>query len=150
MKMKKKNVIQVFSLILCAVCMLVLPSTVVRAEEPTNEESVYYDTEQGRFVQDLDDYLTKLNSGLITPYDSTITNYESDLAPFDISDPSESCSNIFGHKWGDWGNWEEVSRVHFPKPPCAVNMERWRFCTRTHCNAHQIETDIVWVNVCSH
>lgn len=111
---------------------------------------MYYDTEEGRFVNDIDDYLLQLNNGMITPFDSTITNYESNITPLDLSDPSEKCSNIFGHKWGDWGSWEEVSRVHFPKPPCIVNMERWHFCTRTHCSAYQIETDTVWVDVCTH
>lgn len=142
--MKKNNVLQIFSFILCAAFFIALPIA-VRAEEP-----VYYDTEEGRFVNDIDGYLEELNNEEITPFDSTITTYESDITPFDISEPSEKCSNILGHKWGDWGSWKEVSRIHFPKPPCLVKMERWRFCTRTHCSAYQIETDAVWVDVCSH
>ena len=122
---------------------------VVRAVEPNNEEPVYYDTEQGRFVHDIDDYLVQLNNGMITPCDS-ITNYESDITPFDLSEPSQECSNIFGHKWGAWTSWSEVSRVHFPQAPCLVTMERGRFCTRTNCSAYQTETDKVWVEVCPH
>lgn len=116
----------------------------------SNEETVYYDTEQGRFVNDIGEYLTQLDNEIITPFDSTISTYESGIIPFDLSEPSENCSNIFGHKWGNWGGWEEVSRVHGSKPPCNVKMERWRFCTRTHCSAYQIETDWVLVDVCSH
>lgn len=105
---------------------------------------------QGRFVYDIDNYLEQLNKGMITPFDSTITNFESDIMPFDVSEPSEKCSNIFGHKWGDWTSWSEVSRMHYPKAPCLATMERWHFCTRTNCNAYQIETDQVWVAVCPH
>lgn len=140
----RKKVLRMLSMILCAVYVLSLP-VVVKAEEP-----VYYDTEQGRFVNDLDSYLVQLNSGTIEPFDSKVTNYESDVTPFDLSDPSEKCSNILGHKWGGWGDWSEVSRIHYPKPPCIANMERWRFCTRKNCNAHQIETDAVWVQICNH
>lgn len=148
--MKRKNVLEMFSLILCMVFFIAMPVSVRAEEESSNQETVYYDTEQGRFVNDIDDYLTQLNNEVITPFDSTITTYESNITPFDLSEPSEKCSNIFGHKWGNWGSWKEVSRIHSPKPPCYATMERWRFCTRTHCSAYQIETDGVWVDVCSH
>lgn len=147
--MKKKNMLQVLSLILCMVFVIALPVS-AKENEPSDKEPVYYETEEGRYVNDFDEYLAQLNCGEIKPFDSIIINYESNITPFDLSEPSEKCSNIFGHKWDDWGGWEEVSRVHFPKPPCIVNMERWRFCTRTYCSAYQIETDTVWVNICSH
>lgn len=110
---------------------------------------MYYDTEQGRFVNDIDDYLEQLNNGVISPFDPTITYYENSITPFDISEPSQKCSNIFGHKWDDWGSWSEVSRYHYPKPPCIVVMQRRHYCTRTFCSAYQIETDTVWV-ACTH
>lgn len=134
---------------MCMVFVISLP-IMARAEESGVEEPVYYDTEQGRVVNDIDEYLTQLNNGTIAPFDSTITNFESNIAPIDVSEPSEKCSNVFGHKWDGWGNWKEVSRVHFPTPPCNVTMQRYRYCTRTHCNAYQIETDSVWISECSH
>lgn len=133
---------------MCRAFCITLPIN-VRAEESNDKEPVYYETEQGRFVNDIDNYLEQLNNGVIAPFDSTITSYESNIALFDISEPSQKCSNIFGHKWGDWGGWEEVSRLHYPSSPCIATIERWRFCTRTHCSAHQIETDVAWVE-CSH
>ncbi len=147
--MNKKKMLQIVSLMLC-VAFIGIPPALVNAEELASEEPVYYDTEQGRFVNDIDVYLKQLNEGMITPFDSTIADYESEATPLDLHDPTDSCSNIFGHKWSEWGNWEEVSIVHFPKPPCAANMERWRYCTRTHCSALQKETDVVWINSCNH
>ena len=137
------------SIILCTVLFAVLPISARAEEESDNEEIVYYDFEQGRFVNDIDDYLVQLNNAMITPFDSAITTYEPNITPFDISEPSEKCSNIFGHKWGDWGTWKEVSRIHTANPHCYATIERVRYCTRTHCSAYQTETDNVWVD-CSH
>lgn len=148
MKKRKKNMLQIVSLLLCSV-FIVATSAKVKAEEFPVEEPVYFDTEQGRFVNDIDEYLVQLNAGLITSYDSTITDHESEAAPFELSDPSKKCSNIFGHKWGDWTSWDEIDRYHYSTGTCLVKMERWHYCTRTHCGASQTETDYVWVT-CTH
>lgn len=145
MKKRKKNMLQIVSLILCAILIIATPAR-VKAEELPNEESVYYDTEQGRFVKDIDEYLAQLNAGMITPFDSTISDHESEATPLDLSEPSKKCSNIFGHKWGNWSSWKEISRYYYPSGKCIVTMERWRYCTRTYCGASQTETDYVWLN----
>lgn len=153
MKRKKKNVLQIISLLLCLAFIIAIP-TKVNAEEHSNEGSLYYDTEQGRFVNEIDEYLAQLNAEMITPYNSTITNHAaidhgSMIMPLSLSEPSKKCSNISGHKWGSWDCWEEVTRYHFTTGKCMVVMERWHYCSRTHCGASQTERDCVWVN-CTH
>lgn len=149
MKRRKKNLLQTVLLAICITVISITPVR-VRAEELPNEEVLYYDTEEGRFVNDIDEYLIQLNAGTITSFDSTITDCnESGVALFSLSEPSKKCSNIFGHKWGNWTPWEEIGRVHFPSGKCIVRMERWHYCTRTHCSASQSETDVVWVT-CVH
>lgn len=80
----------------------------VIAEEPAEEAPVYYDTEQGRVVIDLNEYLLQLNDGMITPYDPTIEEHGCDSSLYILSDPSKKCSNIFGHKWGEWGHGRKL------------------------------------------
>ena len=100
--MKNKKILQIVSMIMFFV---VVSSTTVFAEAGENEieENAYSDTDQFPYVCDIDEYLSQLNAGLITPSNNTtITTYESTITPFGIiSDPSKSCSNIFGHKWSD-------------------------------------------------
>ena len=133
------------SSLFCAVFIITSPIA-VNAEELTNEASVYYDTEEGRFVNNLDEYLLQLNNGMITPYAPTIEEYGPGISLYGtVSEPSKKCSNIFGHKWGDWGSWQEVNVVHRPNGPCILCMERTRFCERTHCGAKQIESDLLHV-----
>lgn len=148
--MTKKNLLQMFSFMLCIISFIGFPISTKADEKNINEEEVYYDTEQARFVYDMDDYLTQLNNGTILPFNPTQKTYESDIALYELHEPSQKCSNIFGHKWDSWGSWKEVSRVHSPQTTCFANIERYRFCTRTHCSAYQIETDIVWLSTCSH
>lgn len=127
-------------------------TVLAEAGEPKAEENVYSDTGQFPYVDDIDEYLAQLNAELITPSNSTtITTYEPTVTPFStISDPSKSCSNIFGHKWSAWGSWEEVDRYHYSSVgACKATIERWRFCERTHCGASQKETDSAWVS-CTH
>lgn len=147
--MNKRKLLRSISMLLCAAFFVVSPIG-VKAEEATDKEPIYYDTEEGRFVNDLDKYLSQLNQGLITPYAPTLEDHESEISLYDgiISDPSKDCSNIFGHKWGDWGSWEEVSTTHRPSGPCLVLMKRWHFCERTHCGATQNETDTVNTTAC--
>lgn len=150
MKKKMRNVLQITSLILCAVMMINLSIIGVKAEELPDKGEIYQDTEQGRFVSDFDEYMAQLNAGIITPYDPVITGGNSGVATFDLSEPSKKCSNIFGHKWDDnWTAWQEVSRHHYSGRSCLVVMERWHYCKRTHCGASQKETDYVWVT-CNH
>lgn len=136
-------------MLLCAVFIVALPIE-VKAEECSGEASTYYDTEEGRFVNNLDEYLSQLNDGLITPYAPTLEEHESEISLYDgiISEPSKSCSNIFGHKWGDWLSWEEVTTVHNSSGPCFVMLKRWRYCERTYCGASQTETDGVYITSC--
>lgn len=94
---EKEKMLQIVSLMLCAAFIVATPAR-LKAEELHDEELVYYDTEQGRFVNDIDKYLAQLNDGMITPYDSTITDYDSETTPLDLSEPSEKCSNIFGNR----------------------------------------------------
>lgn len=140
--------LQIVSLILCVSFIVSLPAE-VKAEELTNDDLVYYDTEEGRFVNNIDEYLAQLNAAMISPFNSTITNYKSDAVSFAISEPSKKCSNIFGHKWGNWTAWEEINRYHYSTGTCLVLMERWHYCSRTHCGASQKETDAVWIS-CTH
>lgn len=149
--MKKVKMLQIVSLML-TLCLVSVPSMTVFAEEGESGtgEKVYDDTDQYRYVDDIDEYLAKLNAGLITPVNTTITTYESTVTPLSIiSDPSKNCSNIFGHSWGDWGSWSELKTVHMSGGKDFVEMERWRYCNRTHCGASQKETDGVWIT-CTH
>lgn len=136
-------------MLLCAAFIVSSPIG-VKAEECSDEEPIYYDTEEGRFVNDLDEYLSQLNDGLITSYAPTLEEHESEISLYDgiISDPSKDCSNIFGHKWGDWTNWEEVTTVHKTSGPCYVMIRRWRYCERTYCGAYQTETDGFYITSC--
>ena len=122
----------------------------VKAEELTDEAPVYYDTEQGRVVNNLDEYMSQLNDGIITPYAPIIEEHGSGISLYDgtISEPSKKCSNIFGHKWGEWDHWEEVGTVHRPSGPCFLTLRRTRYCERTHCGATQTETDGVVITSC--
>lgn len=147
--MKNKKILQIISLI---ICLSVAPSMSVFAEEePKMEKHSYSDTDQIPYVDDIDEYLAQLNAGLITPSkNAVITTYESTITPFDLSEPSKSCSNIFGHKWGDWSNWREYDKIHYPTlGRCLSKIERWHCCERTHCGATQTETDSAWVT-CTH
>lgn len=147
--MRKRNLLRNISMLLCAAFIVATPFG-VNAEELTGEEPIYYDTEDGRFVNDLDEYLSQLNDGRITPYASTLEEHESEISLHDsiISDPSKDCSNIFGHKWGAWDDWKEISSSHRPSGPCMIVMQRWRSCERTHCGASQSETDTIFVTSC--
>ena len=108
-------------------------------------EHVHNDTCQHRIVDDIDEYLAQLNAGLIIPTNTTITTYESNdfFMPFGITEPSKSCSNIFGHSWGSWGAWYEVKAIHTIHSLCNMRIERTRYCTRTYCGAYQIEDSLV-------
>lgn len=147
--MKKRKFLRNISMLLCAAFIVASPIG-VKAEELTDEEPVYYDTEEGRFVNDLDEYLSQLNAGMIAPYASTLEEHESEISLYDgiISDPSKDCSNIFGHKWGDWTSWEEISITHRASGPCVLVIKRWRYCERTHCGASQSETDTMFITSC--
>lgn len=145
--MRNKKILQIVSLMLC---LTVAPSITVFAGE--GELKAYTDTEyvDDPYVNDIDEYLTQLNAGLITPANTTIITYESAIVPFGlVLDPSKSCSNLFGHSWTDWGSWSEVRTDHYDSGTCHVTIERWRFCTRTYCGASQKEIDGVWVS-CNH
>lgn len=136
-------------MLLCVAFIVALP-IVAKAEELTDETHIYYDTEQGRFVNNLDEYMLQLNDGMIAPYAPTVEEYDSAISLYGtVSDPSKKCSNIFGHKWGYWGNWVELETIHHhPNGPCVLKMERVRKCERTYCGATQIESDGVFVTSC--
>lgn len=146
--MKNTKLLRSISMLLCAAFMVVSPIG-VKAEEFIDKEPIYYDTEQGRFVNDLDEYVLQLNNGMITPYAPTIEEHESEISLYGIiSDPSKSCSNVFGHKWGDWTSWEEYSTIHRTSGPCILVMKRWHYCERTYCGASQTETDQMFITSC--
>ena len=140
-----KNVTRGLALFLGLI--LLTGATTVNAE---TVKTIYEDTDQGRIVYDVDEYLELLNTGEVKPYDAHVIEGEMYGTMSELSEPSESCSNVFGHKWDSWGGWNETSRIHFPQGNhCLAKMERWRFCSRKHCKAYQIESDSVWV-VCNH
>lgn len=162
--MKNKKILKIASFVLSLV---LVPSMPVFAEESTCGigECEYRDTNQLQYVDDIDKYLEQLNAGLITPTNTTITTYESTITPIDtdastseyvirpfglVLEPSNRCSNIFGHSWGSWGGWYEISKVHNTSSPCISMIERQRYCTRTYCIASQKEVDTVWVTSCNH
>ena len=146
--MKIRKLLYGISSLFCAAFIIASPIA-VNAEELTNESSVYYDTEEGRFVNNLDEYMLQLNNGMITPYAPTIEEYGPGISLYGtVSGPSKKCSNIFGHKWGDWLDWQEVTTIHRPKGPCNLYMERVRFCERTYCGAKQTESDSLFVTNC--
>lgn len=135
------------------VIMVVCPINVEASNNVCENNDVYYDTEEGRYIQNLDQYLLMLNSDVIAPYASTIemkTNSSVRDMLFSISEPSKKCSNIFGHKWSSWGNWTVTNVVHVSNRICPVYMERERYCTRTYCGAWQTETDIAFIENCNH
>lgn len=147
-KTKKRKLLASISMLLCA-AFIVVPPIQVMAEELTDEEPIYYDTEEGRFVNDIDEYLSQLNDGVITSYAPILEDHESETAPYGaVSPPSKDCSNIFGHSWGDWGSWEEFDTMHRPSGPCILVMKRWRSCGRTYCGANQSETETVFITSC--
>lgn len=73
MKKRLNKMLQIVSLILCVSFIVSLPAE-VKAEELTNDDLVYYDTEEGRFVNNIDEYLAQLNAAMISPFNSTITS----------------------------------------------------------------------------
>lgn len=147
--MKKGKLLRNISMLLCAAFIVASPIG-VQAEELTDKKPIYYDTEQGRFVNDVDEYMSLLNDGLITPYAPTVEEHESEISLYDgiISDPSKECSSILGHKWSSWTSWEEYTTVHRSSGPCYVMIKRWRFCGRTNCGASQTETDGFYTTSC--
>ena len=146
--MKKRGLSCIISMLLCTV-FIVESHIKVNAEELTEETQVYYDTEQGRVVIDLNEYLLQLNDGMITPYAPTIEEYDFENSLYTLSEPSKKCSNIFGHKWGEWGHWEEALVIHNrPSGPCLLYMQRKHKCERTFCGATQTETDSVFISTC--
>lgn len=123
----------------------------VAARDLENDSSVYYDTEDGRYIKDLDQYLFMLNSEMIVPYAPSVEGVSCDHSMnFSISEPTKKCSNIFGHKWSSWGNWTVTKTVHTTNRICVVYMERNRYCTRTYCGAWQKETDVAFIDHCNH
>lgn len=140
----KKNILQ----ILLILCLVLASSMTVFAEEG---EYIYSDTDQIRYVDDINEYLAQLNAGLITPTNTTIATYEGEaiIRPFGIiSDPSKGCSNIFGHSWGNWEIWSEQITKHNGSK-CYMQVQRTRYCSRTYCGAYQTETELVEV-ACRH
>nr|WP_300837089.1 hypothetical protein [uncultured Acetatifactor sp.] len=59
-----KKLLQSVSTLLCAIFIVVSPME-VKAESLTEQRPVYYDTEQGRFVNNLEEYMSQLNDGVI-------------------------------------------------------------------------------------
>ncbi len=147
--MKKRKLLHSIATLLCVAFIVTLPIK-ANAGELSTEEPIYYDTEQGRFVNNVDEYLLQLNNGMITPYAPTIEEHESEISLYDgiISDPSKECSNILGHKWGSWTSWEDYQTIHRPSGPCILMIKRWRYCERTYCGANQTETDILHITSC--
>jgi len=116
-----------------------------------DENDIFYDTEAGRYIKDIDQYLLLLNSDDIIPYSPNIEEvYRGFNMTFSISEPTKKCSNIFGHKWSSWGNWTVTKTVHTTNRICAVYMQRERYCTRTFCGAWQTETDVAFIENCNH
>lgn len=76
---------------------------------------------------------------------------DSDYICIDPLAPSGSCTNIFGHQWGNFGQW----RSHQPTSHhstqcgnaavCVAFVERIRWCSRTHCTRYYRETETIWV-----
>ena len=154
----KKSIIKalIVTVATIAITILIIPiSSFANSDKQRAETKIpYCDVKEGRIIEDMDEYLFQLNEGIILPYDSIIIEYDADNSDEKeqfrgvISEPTHSCSNIFGHKWSDWGSWEEVigARIHYPGAPyCLATIERWRYCERTHCVALQREMDYAWV-----
>ena len=109
----------------------------------------FYDTEYGRVVTDLDEYMRLLNSEIVKPYEQNRYLHDSGFMLMGVEEPSKKCSNIFGHKWGPWGSWYESYIAHSSTQYCVLHMYRTRLCTRTHCGAYQDETDVILLTNCS-
>lgn len=62
--MKKRKLLRNILMLLC-VAFVAASSVEMKAEEINNEELVFYDTEQGRFINNLDEYLSQLNAGVV-------------------------------------------------------------------------------------
>ena len=108
---------------------------------------------QYRYVEDIDEYLTQLNSGIIGPLNTTTTIFES-VKPYESVNPLgwpwTDCSNVLGHKWGDWSLWIEVGpRSHIPGKRCITYIERARYCERTYCNVQEHQKEALFVD-CLH
>ena len=154
--MKNKKMLRITSFLLCLI--IAFSTTfLTEAKEVEIGKQIYGKEEQYQYVDDVDEYVRQLNSGLAKPINTTIVTYESTdntpatVMPFGmVGDPSKNCSNIFGHKWTDWSGWYEHSRIHKSEGPCISVIKRERYCTRTHCGAYQQETDTVFINSCTH
>lgn len=152
--MKNKKILKIASMIVC-LTITFSSGTLAEAKENTTGECI--DLSESHCVDNIEEYLGMLNSGLITPGNTTITTYEAEtweknmITPFGlVGEPSKSCSNIFGHKWTSWGSWYELNRIHKTVGNCLSVIQRERDCTRTYCGATQKETDNVWITSCTH
>lgn len=97
-------------------------------------------------VESIDDLISKLNDGTIELQNSQITTFEPKFKRDGlVEEPTSKCSNILGHKWGEWGHWSAV-RVFTNANITYCLMERWRDCERTFCNARQREIDLLQLN----
>ena len=135
--------------ILGIVLFSVILSTKGAYAEETSTKASYYDNEDGRFVTNIDEYLEGLNLGLIQPFDSSVEErYPSQSR--EILEPTKKCSNIFGHKWSEWGVWRIVSTTHSNTGICVSVIERERYCQRRLCGAWQTERDLVYNTNCTH
>ena len=143
--MKKKRLLRFVSLVMC----FVLVNSMVAFAE--TGEHIHNDTCQHIVVNDIDEYLAQLNEGIIVPQNTTITTFESSNESIGTrSWPWTDCSNILGHDWGSWSAWEETGeRVHYYTSLCIAHIRRIRFCQRTHCNAYEVEEDVMWIQ-CPH
>lgn len=142
-KMKRLKNGRMFGRLLVLTIVLNSIAMNVCAQDLKNE--LYYDTEGERYVYDIDEYLRLLNSGQIEPHNVVIeeTSLGIDLQGI-LSDPSSKCSNIFGHKWGNWSSWEIYKSFHSQNGgPCTKMIRRTHYCERTYCNAYQTETDTI-------
>ncbi len=132
---------QIARLMIVAMLFGVFFSADIKVNAVEDEDVLLESSDDIVIVDDIDEYIEKLNAGIIAPVNSKIETYEPKMKRDAIvGDPSKSCSNIFGHKWGEWTSWEICDKIE-TKNITWVVIERWRFCERTHCGARQREWD---------
>lgn len=107
----------------------------------------------GRVVT-VDEYLDMINSGYITPLIivSEIEHNVSDMvsANSDGPFPWTSCSNFFGHSWGNWGAFRQSGPIGHSSgcgsasALCTMPVHRFRHCQRSGCNDYQTERSTIF------
>jgi len=101
---------------------------------------------------ELSRYLDRVYVAEWTTCEANCCKSESEYPSFSPFEASGSCSNIFGHRWGEFGAWRAIGTINHHATRCgelawcATSVERIRWCTRTHCTRYYREVSAMFVH----